>query len=416
VKLAAGVLLIVATAVSPEIRYFRLARPVPTAQTGQTCVVLDAALFARAAPQLADLRLYNGVVEEPFVIRIAEPEQAAQKSIVPLNLGQHGGQTVFDAAMPDANYSDLDLTVTAHDFIATVVVTGNQSQTAGAATQLGSFTIFDLTRQKLGRSTILHLPQSDFRYLHFRIAGPISPDQITGLSVERLPAHQPSYQLVAESSQVKRQGRSSVLELTVPAHVPLDRIAFTPSAEPANFSRDVSITITPVSPLPATDATEPASPVTFSGNLLRIHSLQDGHRIDEERLAIDVPQTDFGTPTKWAITIDNGDDMPLMPASVRLEMLERTLCFEASDHGSYKLFYGDPALPAPQYDYARLFAPKTDESRTAAGTEQQNPTYQARPDERPFTEKHPALLWAALIGVIALLGGIALQSVKRTPL
>jgi hypothetical protein len=201
--------------------------------------------------------------------------------------------------------------------------------------------------------------------------------------------------------------------LTVPAHVPVDRIVFTPQAEPVNFSRDVSITVAPVSPLPATDAAEPAPPVTFFGNLLRVHSVQDGHRIDEERLAIDARETDFGTARKWTITIDNGDDIPLMPESVRLEMLERNLCFEAVDNGRYTLFYGDPVLTAPHYDYATLFALKADASQTAAGAEQQNPEYQSRPDQRPFTEKHPGLLWAALIGVIALLAGIALQSAKR---
>jgi hypothetical protein len=102
-----------------------------------------------------------------------------------------------------------------------------------------------------------------------------------------------------------------------------------------------------------------------------------------------------------------------MPESVRLEMLERTLCFEGADDARYTLFYGDPALTAPHYDYATLFAPKTDASQTAAGPEQRNPEYQSRPDERPFTEKHPGLLWAVLIVVIALLGGIALQSAKR---
>ncbi len=414
-KLAAGILLLAVTAASPEIRYFRYERPVLNApqRPAQTCLVLDAGTFAHAAPRLADLRLYHESAETPYVIRLAAPEQVTEKPIVPLNLGQHGGQTVFDAAMPEANYSDLQLAVTAHDFIATVAVSGSQTQTSSANTKLGSFTIFDLTRQKLGRSTVLHLPESDFRYLHFRIVGPISPDNITGLSVERLPAHQPRYQPVAESSHIMQKGRSSVVELTVSAHVPVDRIAFTPRAEPVNFSRDVSITVAPISQSPPTDAAEPAQPVTLFGNLLRVHSVQDGHRIDAERLAIDAREADFGTPAKWTITIDNGDDVPLMPESVRLEMLERTLCFEAADEARYTLFYGDPALTAPHYDYATLFAPKTDASQTAAGPEIRNPEYQSRPDERPFTEKHPALLWAVLIVVIALLGGIALQSAKR---
>jgi hypothetical protein len=39
--------------------------------------------------------------------------------------------------------------------------------------------------------------------------------------------------------------------------------------------------------------------------------------------------------------------------------------------------------------------------------------WQSRPDDRPFTEKHPALLWAVLIAVVVVLGAIALRSAKR---
>jgi hypothetical protein len=150
-----------------------------------------------------------------------------------------------------------------------------------------------------------------------------------------------------------------------------------------------------------------------SGNLLRVHSDQSGHRIDEERLAIDAPLVDFDTPAKWTVTIDNGDDAPLTLASVRLQMLERTLCFEAAANTSYTLYYGDAALAAPRYDYATLFVAQANASPATAGTGQPNPAYQSRPDERPFTEKHPVLLWVALIAVIVLLGIIALRSAKR---
>ncbi len=101
--------------------------------------------------------------------------------------------------------------------------------------------------------------------------------------------------------------------------------------------------------------------------------------------------------------------------SVRLEMLERTLCFDAAANTAYTLHYGDPALAAPQYDYARLFSPQANPLQATAGPEQPNPAWQPRPDERPFTEKHPILLWAALIGVIALLAGIAFKSQKQAP-
>ena len=414
-KLGAGLLLLTFVASSPEIRYFRYERPIERSPqpAGQVCLPLDGEIFAHSSPQLADLRLYHDGIETPYVIRTATPAEGTERSIAPLNLGARGGQTVFDAELPDTHYSDLQLDVTAQNFIATVTVTGSRAKDGSAETKLGAYTIFDLTRQKLGRSTVLHLPESDFPYLHFRIAGPLSPENVKGISVERLPASQPVYRTIAESAQVKQKGHSSILEFTVPAHVPVERIVFAPSASPALFSRDVSISIAAIPAKPATEGVEPPQPVVASGNLLRVHSDQSGHRIDEERLAIDAPLVDFDTPAKWTVTIDNGDDAPLTLASVRLQMLERTLCFEAAANTSYTLYYGDAALAAPRYDYATLFVAQANASPATAGTGQPNPAYQSRPDERPFTEKHPVLLWVALIAVIALLGIIALRSAKR---
>ncbi|HTP25185.1 MAG TPA: hypothetical protein VMK12_05915, partial [Anaeromyxobacteraceae bacterium] len=81
--------------------------------------------------------------------------------------------------------------------------------------------------------------------------------------------------------------------------------------------------------------------------------------------------------------------------------------------GKYVLYYGDPALSAPRYDYATLFTEEPGAARATLGPELENPEYRPRPDERPFTERHPALLWVALVLVIALLGGIALRSAKQ---
>lgn len=317
--------------------------------------------------------------------------------------------------MPEGSYSDLDLGVVGQNFIATVTVFGSQSQTSGAVTRVGSYTIFDLTRQKLGRSTVLHLPDADFRYLHLTIEGPIPPENITSLTVERLPARQPRYQPVAESSKVTQSDHSSVVVMTLPAHVPVDRLVFDPGASPTMFSREVRIDVEPIVAQPVSDDTDvlPA-PTSFTGNLLRIHSTEDGHRLDEERLTVDAPSVGFDTPTRWTVSIQNGDDTPLPVTSIRFEMLERDLCFEAVGKTHYALYYGDPALSAPMYDYSTMFTLRKDMSIVTVGPEERNPSYESRPDTRPFTEKHPLLLWVALVAVIGLLGGIALRSSSRT--
>ena len=415
-KIIPAAILLAVFAASPEIRYFKYERPVqtPAQRSGQACLSVDPEIFAHAEPGLADLRLYANAVETPYTVRVAASVAGSQQIIPLLNTGMRNGQTVFDAELPAGRYNDLRLEVSAHDFIATVAVTGGEVLSGGSRTKLGEYTVFDLTKQRLGRSTILHLPESTFRFLHFRISGPLKPDDVTGLSVGRMPAQPPVYRTVAESSQATQKDHSTIIEFNLPANVPVDRIAFAPNTAPAVFSRDVTVSAQETTPKPADDQTPPPYPVTSSGNLLRVHTLREGKRIDEERLAVEGPREVFDAPSKWTITIANGDDVPVSLNSVRLEMLERTLCFEAAAGTSYTLYYGDPALSAPRYDYARVFSPQPDALKASAGAEQSNATFQARPDERPFTEKHPILLWVAMIAVIALLGGIAFRSQKPT--
>jgi len=412
----AAALLLFITAATPGVRYFRYERPVlnTPSQKQQTCVTLDPATFIHAGPDLASLRLYNGTTQTPYVINYAAPLQYAAKNVPPLNLGLRNGFTTFDAAMPDGSYSDLDLAVDAHDFIATVRVTGSQTQ-SGPITGLGSYTIFDFTRQRLGRSTILHLPLSDFRYLHFRIDGPIRPDQITGLSTGRIPGA-PRYVTVTATADVLQKDRDSVITLSVPPNVPIDRIVLAPGPRPANFSRQVTVTVEPAA-RPSTGQGAAPLPVYAYGNLLRIHSTQNGHKIDEEHLAIDAPvyaaSLSAGSGTTWTIAVHNQDDAPIEIQSVTLQMIARTLCFDASPGAAYTLYYGDSLLSPPRYDYAALFTPDKNAAVASLGPALLNPQYQPRPDTRPFTEKHPALLWIVLIAAILLLGLIALRSGKH---
>ena len=413
-KLSAAILLLAVAAAAPDQRYFRYERALvrPAQSSGQSCLVLDPAFFPHAAPLLTDLRLYRDAVETPYVIHIATPTKPGQKPLPPLNLGMRGGQTVFDAAMPDGRYSDVQIGVTGQNYIATVTVTGSRQQGTRGETRLGAYTIFDLTRQKLGASTVLHLPESDFRYLHFRIAGPLIPRNITGVWVMRLPPSQPRYLTVQQTAQTTEREHSTVFQFTVPAHVPIDRVVFAPHPWPAQFSRDISITATPITPALSAYTAQAPEPVHTFGNLLRVHSSQGGHRIDEERLAFDAPWIDVSTPTQWTVEIQNGDDYPLHFKSVRIEMLERDFCFDAQPNASYKLYYGDSALAAPHYDYARLFTPQPNAVKVTAGPEQHNPIYKPRPDTRPYSEQHPALMWGTLTGVIVILGAIALRSSK----
>ena len=399
---------------SPEIRYFHAERSVQLAPniSGQACAVLDPAIFAGASQGLADLRLYSGAAAVPYVVHSAVAPVLAPQSITPLNLGQRKGKTLFDAEMPAGEYSDLQLSVTGQNFLATVAVSGSQTEIS-PQTRIGSYTIFDFAGQKLGRSTVLHLPKSNFRVLHFEIAGPLAPGRIEGLSAAPAPASEPKYLVVMSTAHFSQKGRDSIAEFTVPAHVPVERIVFVPPGEPVNFSRDVTVEVAEVPSQKENAAQNPLPPSSAYGSLLRLHRVQDGHRIDEERLDVNPPQRFLDAPSKWTVTVVNGDDAPIRFAGVRIEMLQRELCFEAAPHASYVLYYGDAVLSSPRYDYARWFALQAGAAAATLGPETTNAAYQPRPDRRPFTEKHPVLLWLALILVVLLMGFIALRSAKR---
>ncbi len=315
--------------------------------------------------------------------------------------------------MPEGRYSDVELDVTAKNFIATVAVTGSQTEGGREGTELGLFTIFDLSGQKLGRSTVLHLPQSDFRYLYFAIAGPVKPEDVAGLSVERVSEKQ-TYVTVADTNQLTQKGHATTVLFKVPANVPVDRVEFVVGAEPGNFSRDVTVSVASAA-APASES-EPPAPVVGSGNLLRVHGRHDGQQIDEEDLTVDAPWGALGAAgSLWTVSVDNGDDAPLAITDVKLEMAERRLCFDAAAGAAYTLYFGDAALAAPRYDYARLFAPEADAAQAGLGAEKQNPEYRVRPDGRAFTDRHPALLWVALILVVVVLGVVALRTAKEAP-
>lgn len=404
---AGGLLLLLVVAPAAEQRYFQYERPVvrDANVAGQSCVALDPAVFAHAAPGLGDLRLYRdteklGSEEIPYVVRRVEAVQSSVTAETLLNRGTRDGHVVFDVAMPEGRYKDLDLAVEKRDFLATVTVMGSDVQGA-MGTKLGDYTIFDLTAQGLGRSTVLHLPESDFRYLHFSVAGPLEAKEFTSLAVVRRPAAEARFVTVARTSAVAQQGQDTVLTLTVGAGVPVDRVVMEPGTKPVEFKRDVTAT---------TVAGNSRSEAV--GQFWRMHRKVADTAIDEQNFTLLQGGTAEAVPRMVTVAIHNGSDAPLSIQSARLEMVERDLCFNAQAGAEYALYYGDAALEAPSYDYARLFAAEAHPAMVRLGAEARNVRYEARPDARPFTERHRWLLWLALAVVIALLALVALRTAK----
>jgi len=147
---------------------------------------------------------------------------------------------------------------------------------------------------------------------------------------------------------------------------------------------------------------------------MKMAAREGGPAIDESQLGIDaVLGANLRAAATVRVSVDNGDDAPLPIRTVKLEMRQRKICFDAVSGASYTLRYGDEALRAPVYDYARLFDAATKSQTATLGAERVNAAFVARADTRPYSERHPELLWIGLIAVVAVLGATAMNSMKH---
>ena len=415
---------------------------------GQACAALDAAIFPHAAPSLTDVRIFPSqeaaagaaVHEVPYAITLSEAmseeTQAARVLNLGLDPGARGPQIMFDLEMPVRAYTDvtLNLDPAVHDFIATATVTGSDALGGrGRATALGSFTLFDLASQRLSRDTAIPLQESTFKVLHVVLsvsaapgtaAARFVPAMVLGAEVPPSREAQTIYTTVASASfpttGVLASRRKTRFDLDLPLRVPVERVSFDLApGYSGNFSRDVTIHARS-----NPDATTPAEslPVeSVTGTISRVHTTQEGHTIDQQELSVPaVLGANLQHAARVWIEIENGDDQPLPIRAVRLEMRQRKICFEAPAGGAegkdsgLALFYGDSRLEAPVYDYARTFVASRAVLAAELGPEELNANYKAPAAlVRPFAQRHPELLWIALIAAICALGMVALKTARN---
>src|SRR5258705_274677 len=112
--------------------------------------------------------------------------------------------------------------------------------------------------------------------------------------------------------------------------------------------------------------------------------------------------------------IINENDQPLSKVSFSLAAIPRTLLFKQIAGQNYRLIYGNEKAGRPQYDVAHYLDSKTPMPAyrvLSLGPEEVTANYR---DPRPFTERHPEILWSALGLAIVLIGLTAIKTL-RTP-
>ncbi len=399
----------------PERKYFAKVRDVQSADPTKTnYIVVDNAIWSHARPDLADIRLYNNDKVVPYALRmqgIAEISERHEVKI--LNKGVVPNYTRFLLDMSGFDvYDEVILELSQHDFDRIAIVEGANDPRARTWTMLTTTPIFDFSKQKLGSHLELKLPPSNFRYLRISISrrgidhgNLVLPQHIHGAIASNTFRSTAVWDDAGGKLKRTERPHETILEIEMDKGAPVDRIHFAVPADRINFRRLITVEM-------SYDEKEPANDdgwqTLADGEISRVRSAEG--KVDED---LDISTHDTRS-AHWRIIVRNGDDPPL-PIRPVLQTVERRMYFDPKGATAFKVYYGDPKVEAPVYEYDKLFRETEAASAVPAILGNEMPNLQAapRPDERPWTERHKWVLWTAMIVAILGLGAVALRGLKK---
>jgi hypothetical protein len=382
---------------SASISYFRYFRDVRAGVAGpQRYFIVDETLWQHARPDLADLRLYVGQNEVPYAISVergcAESERKEVKIFQP---GLVGGKAQFFLDMSElAEYDRVELRLKSVNFVSKARVEGQDGVHEAKWATLANTILYDLSDDRLGSNTTLRLPLTRYRYLRITLDGPVKPADVETASAEVRAEEKEAWRTISSQTKFEQHGKDTVFTFSLARNVPVERLEFSIDPSQPNFKREVEL------------EREKSIPLS-SGEISRVHMVRHGQKIDSERTNLALGGTGVEL---LKVMVHNGDDPPLKITGVRLQQYQRRIYFNTPS--AARLYYGDEKLESPIYDYAKLFQKDAHAIESQLGAEQSNSAYTGRPDERPWSERHPAVLWVAIVAAVLVLGAMALRSMR----
>jgi uncharacterized protein DUF3999 len=383
----------------PAIPYFTNTRDIRISQPGvQNYFAVDEEIWKRGRADLGDQRIYDGEVQVQYTLSVQRGGTSSQEEVARiLNLGSVGGRTEFDLDMGQiAEYDRIRLNLDAKDFVATASLAGNNTLSERPGTQLPPSTLYDFTREALGSNSVLKLPASSFRYLHVRLSSRISPQQVKGATVYNLQETKAIWTSVGSCAAPSQKQQTTVIKCESPLRVPVDRIRLQVDPKQVNFRRAVTLS-------------NSSGQHEGGGEITRVRLNRAGTTVVSEEMDVQITGQISG---QLMITIDNGDNPPLAIAAVQLLSIERRLYFDPQEKTLLRLYYGDDKLDSPVYDYARFFHADPAAARAELSPGAHNEAYSGRPDDRPWSERHNAVLWLAMLLAVAVLAALAIRGLK----
>jgi len=241
------------------------------------------------------------------------------------------------------------------------------------------------------------------RYIRVRIFETKEQFAVTGLTVLREESHPATLAEVAAAFLPANSDDTTETSWTTglaASRVPVSRLTFV--TETPEFYRAVRIS-----------GSDDGKVWNYRGSGVIFRYRQGGKT--RESLSVDFPEWAPEWPKGHLLRADiiNGNDEPLHALQLTLLAVPRVLVFKPQASNAYRIAYGNDRATSPQYDLSHYLdaGPAKSTLDRALGPEELTKNYK---DPRPFSERHPSVLWIAL-GVAILLIGLTAIKTLRTP-
>lgn len=380
-------------------QYFRPLQspPGPSAWLRAT---LPAEIYGPAQNGLADLRVIDRSGKEVPYLLHAQQEQCqrawrnAPVSDTGFTPGEYS-QAVVDAGSNGAPHNAVQINLDQKDFFTWTEIAASDDRLNWRIVR-GKAPLFRFEQDKLTNGQVLSYPRTRSRWLRLRF-----------LQGEKA--------LQATSARITEESRTDAQRAPLPAIFSLT--AGQPERE-SLWEADMGKLRPPASAI-RFETSQPAFhrqvKISTSDDGKNWRSARQGHiyrHVDDgkQRTELEVVFPEIHARF-WRVTLLNRND-PALPG-LRLKMLgvPRQVMFKREAGQDYRLLYGNPRATAPHYELAQLSHPQQWQAAPATplGAEQRNSAYVSA---EAWSERHPWLLWTALLIAVGGLAWMAINALR----
>ena len=388
-------------------RYSRLVLQDSTSQgaskTGNPAEVrLPWDLFAHSNDGCADLRVVDAQGQEtPFELKTdrATTHSESHEAHILENSFTAGKytQTVGDLGRDSPFYDRVRVETQQPDFIVWAEVALSDDAKSWRIVEARA-PIARFRKRSVDGTQTIPFQGLNSRYIRVRIFETEQQFSVTGLTALREESQSAAFANVPASFQIANSDdttETAWLTNFASARVPVSRLMFGTDTE--EFYRAVRVS-----------GSEDGKLWSYRGSGVIFRYKQGAST--RESLAIDFPE--WPRNEMLRVEVVNGNDQPLRNAKLSLLALPRRLVFRPRADANYRLLYGNERAATPQYDLSHYL----DSGRAkpvyavfSLGPEEATANYR---DPRPFSERHPSVLWIALGVAIVLIGLTALKTLR----